>query len=509
MLDLLADVAEFARPYAIPAIGGAAFMSAYYAIATDTDYKNGWLTASGARRNNLTNGNIPLGRVGRFSKQTITAPKESFILAIGPTGHGKTKNLIENIIFSDKENSQVIFDLKGDLIEATAYARSLVGPVYVLDPSGGPTNHYNPYIEIPPGNLAMIKDYHSWIVPQGSHEFYGPIASDLFFASGAHILHCSGYDKTMPGMYGFLTTEGWLEKLKESPIESVRQVAMSLQGNTAREITASILRYLGWLSYPSVKHIMSKSELRLSEIQTADKPFTVYIRLPEQSRLTMMPFARSILGMLAMCMMKSEKYSISGERKRRGVTIVIDEAKQLALPNIDTFYSAARSAGARIVMASQLISEIRELYKKSVEGNSSTQLFTRTASFEESKYVADILPKHTITRKTVTKRYESKGFTDGKNIRYDEMEDPILTQSGVMKLRKYKDLVGIVDGHPVKMTTIYSPKEFKSVRGKPFKVTNVAEIQNPWDDPSIEMQETERKPKKAFQPRAKNVRIAK
>lgn len=509
MLELFPDAVAFAKQNWMPIAGGAAFMAGYAAIAGDKDYRRGWLTPSGARRHGLTGGNILLGRMGGPFGVDITAPKESFILAIGPTGHGKTKNLIENVIFSDTESSQVIFDLKGDLVEATAYARSLVGPVYILDPSGGPTNHYNPYGDIPAGDLAMIKDYHSWIVPQGSHDFYGPVAIELFQAAGTHVLHTAGYGKTMPGMHDLLTTENWIQVLKSSPVDAVRKIAANLDGNTAREIKASVLRYLGWLEYPSIQKMMSQSDFRLSDIQTSEKPCTVYIRLPEQSRTTMMPFARAVLGMLAMCLMKAERYSVSGEEKKRGVTIVIDEAKQLALPNIDVFYAAARSAGCRIVMASQLISEIRKLYDKSVEGNSSTQLFTRTASFEESKYVSDILPKPMMREKKTTRRFAPTGLYSGRNTSVEEKEIPLLTQSDVMRLPKHKVLVGIVDGLPVRMRTIYAPRRFAEIRGKPFSVVNPVPVPNPWEAHQAYPTATAAPPAKKFQPRAKNARVAK
>ena len=501
MLELLQDLVQ---PHHVAlAAGGSILAIGAYAALPGPSMKNGWLTAHGAKRHGLIGGTIPLGTMGRIFKDTITAPKESFILAIGPTGYGKTKNLIENIIFADTNNSQFIFDLKGDLLKATAHARSKVGPVYVLDPSGGPTNRYNPYVDIPVGDIASIKDFHSWIVPQGGHQYYTPVAVELFGAAAMHILHCEGHKKTMPAMYSFLSSDNWIDVLKKSPIEESAAFANGIDTNTASAIKGSVVSLLGWLGYPAIRTIMGQSDFRLTDVQSAEEPFTIYIRLPEQSRRTMMPFARAIIGMLTMTLMKSEELAADGKSKQRGVTMVIDEVKQLALPNIGTFLSAGRSFGGRVVMASQLISEVRELYGKVIEGNCTTQLFTRTQDIDEATHISKMLPKRVVQKRSVTHSSSSHG--SGRSVRVDEIEEPIMTPTDVMKLPKHRCLVGVVDGHPVKLDTIYAPKAFADIRGKPFEVTQHEALSNQWDE--VQMRCVT--PKKEFKPKANNVKVAK
>lgn len=488
MLPDLHSVINAVLPYAPVVIGGG---MAWFGIknALFPELKNkGWLTPAGVVKEGLTGGTIPLGTIGTFMKETVTAPKESFLLAIGPTGSGKTKNLIESIIFSDTENSQVIFDYKGDLFKATAHARSQVGPVYLLDPSGGATNHYNPYVDIPVGDVATIRDFHSWLIPQGGHEFYSPMASALFFAAGAHVLHTPGFEKTMPAVHDFLSRENWAEELQKSTVPEARNVVGSMDKNTRAAITGSKQNYLGWLDYAGVRDVMSKSDFRLTDLQSAEKPFTIYIRLPEQSRKTMMPFARAVIGMLAITLMKSETEAVDGSRKVRGVTFIIDEAKQLALPNIETFLAAGRSFGGRVVIASQLLSELQDMYGDTIEGNCKTQVFFRLQLLKDAEHVSRSFGTRKVIKRHVTQSYSHHGHT--KSVRLEEKEQPLLTPTDIMQLPNHKRVVANIDGRAVKLRTIYAPDRFKTVRGKPFNVAACEAVPNAWDAASEPVQES-------------------
>lgn len=497
---------------ALGAAGASMLFGAGYIAMPAPDFKDGWLTKAGARRHGLTGGSIPLGTMGRVFKETITAPKESFILCIGPTGSGKTKNLIENIIFNDKDNSQVVFDLKGDLLKATAHARSKLGPVYVLDPSGGPTNHYNPYIDIPVGDSAMIKDLQGWLIAKSRNdspatEFYNSSAFNLSCAATEHVLSCEGYEKTMPAIFAFLRGKKWLAALQKSPVQYAREVSAGITEFMVDKNISTITALLHWLDYPGVKNVMSKSDFKFTDIQSATDPVTIYIRLPEQSRKNLMPFARVIIGMLTMSLMKSEKFAIDGAEKKRGVTFIIDEMKQLALPNIDTFFSAGRSFGGRVVVASQILSEVRDLYGKVVEGNCTTQLFTRTQDIDEATHISKMLPMHAVRKSNVTHSTSSHG--NSRSVRIDDVEEPLMTATDVMKLPKHRCLVGVVDGHPVKLNTIYAPKAFADVREKPFTVTSYNELQNPWEDMQMQCSSTPSMTETSFTPRVRNKREAK
>lgn len=527
MLDLLGSVSPYAwqafdavKPYAPFVLGGGLALYSASNLLTPKLEKNGWLTAEGARNHGLTGGDVPLGKVGLFFKETITAPKESFVFAVGPTGSGKTKNLIENIIFGDKGNSMVVFDLKGDLLKATAHHRSTLGPVYVLDTSGGPTNHYNPYVDIPVGNLSMLRNFHMWLAPEvgkrGENPFYNAKGDVAMYTAAAHILQCGGFEKSLAGVCKLLVnTPGWDTILKESPIDAVRERAAGFTGKVLGEIPSTVSRLMDWVFDEHAAKVISKSDLRLTDMQAGPKPCTIYIRLPEQSRETMMPFARAVIGMLTMTLMGSETHSLDGREKVRGVTFIIDEVKQLALPKIETFLSAGRSFGGRVIMASQLVSEVRELYGPSVEGNCTTHLFFRTQSIDEAEHISETLPKRTIIKERVTHSIGTRGRT--KSVNKETVEEPLLTPTGVMKLTKHKDIVGVVDGYPVRMRSVYSPKEYAAVRGKPFTVQAYDEVPNPWGEAKTDatsdflLQDKPSAPKaksrRAYKPRAKNMQL--
>ncbi len=452
----------------VPIAGGLMLAGGAIALMPRREKRRGFLTKAGAIRHGYTGGEVPLGRIGR---QQITAPKESFTLCIGPTGRGKTLSFIQNAILAAGNRSLVVFDYKGDLTEDTAYARSLVGPVYILDPGSDRTNHYNPYVDIPVGDLDMVTNVHQWIVPADGHSFYAPIAAELFAAAAAHVLHTSPV-KTPPAVWDFLSRQGWHEELSTSPIANARAVAANIAGNTSREIAGSILSLLGWLKHSGVRRVMGTSEFRMADIQT--QLCTVYIRLPAASRDTLIPYARMIIGMLTQSLMASETRSIHGATKRHGLTIVIDEVRELQLPNIDRLLSAGRSFGANIILANQMLAGIRDLYGLTVEGNCTTKLFFAPATPSEAKIMSQIMGSY--EEKIVRQKWRGSN-----TFRTDVVDRPVMSESDILKIPKYRRIACNIDGNSLWLRTNYAPKMFAAVHGKPYAMHHYPTIDvDPW-----------------------------
>src|SRR5947209_18215324 len=90
-------------------------------------------------------------------------PELGNVLSVAPTGSGKGILAVSQLL--TWQHSVIVNDIKGDLFTQTAGFRSLLGPVYVLDPTG--VGHaYDP--------------------------LQGKVTEDALYSSAAHLLHQAG-----------------------------------------------------------------------------------------------------------------------------------------------------------------------------------------------------------------------------------------------------------------------------------------------------------------------------
>lgn len=465
---------EAAAEYWPYVVGGGMMVGSACALLPQPTYRNGFLTASGAKRLGFTGGDVPLGKI---NGTVVTAPKESFVFGLGPTGGGKTQSLIYPAIGNAGGRSLVVFDYKGDITEATAYMRSLQGPTFILDPGEGATNHYNPYADLPMDSWDRVLDLHSWIMDNSrSHQFYGPIAHTLNSAAAMHLLHGNYRDKTMPGMYDLLAAGDWKKVLGNSPIEQVRRAIGTLQGNTEKEINASISSVLGWLSRDGVRRVMGKSDFKMTDLQYGkDGPVTLYIKLPAGSASTLTPFARVIIGMLIDTIMRTPASIGKDISERRGGTIIIDEVKALALPDIGKLFTAARSFDWRLVLANQLLGEVRDMYGKTIEGNCTSILFFRLQDMDDIRLMSQMMA--TVPQVKTSTTTSNKG---DRSVRREVVDVPLMPAGDIIAMEKHKVICGVIDGHRVKMQTNYAEEMFKGLLNHPFEVSVKTPLPNPW-----------------------------
>src|SRR2546428_4958576 len=96
-------------------------------------------------------------------RRTVQRPEFGNLLIVAPTRSGKGLLAVSQLL--TWHYSVIVNDIKGDLFAQTAGFRSLLGPVYVLDPTG--VGHaYDP--------------------------LQGKVTEDALYSSAAHLLHQAG-----------------------------------------------------------------------------------------------------------------------------------------------------------------------------------------------------------------------------------------------------------------------------------------------------------------------------
>src|SRR6266568_5184452 len=270
-------------------------------------------------------------------KRLVTVRKTKYrqelgnLLIVAPTRSGKGLLAVSQLL--TWHHSVIVNDIKGDLFTQTAGFRSLLGPVYVLDPTG--VGHaYDP--------LA------------------GKATEDAFYSSAAHLLHQAEereqiFTQRATTMLACIFAAAKREGVAALPYARM-MLRVGLRGcverlNTVSPELATIFldesyehasladRFLvsAWgtlttrmqpLLTETVIRSLARSDFTAEQLMTDPKPVTVYLRWKEQDLLALSPLVRLLWGSLI-----DELVTAYDQRAGRGgqpVMLLIDEAGRTA-----------------------------------------------------------------------------------------------------------------------------------------------------------------------------------
>src|SRR6266567_2151156 len=233
-------------------------------------------------------------------RTTKHRPELGNLLIVAPTRSGK--GLLAASQLLTWHRSVIVNDIKGELFTATAGFRSLLGPVYVLDPTG--VGHaYDP--------------------------LQGKATEDALYSSAAHLLHqADGQDiftqratKMLACMFAAAKRQaaaalpyarlmlraglrGCVERLHAADPElatiflDVNQENANLDDRFLLSAWGTLTTRLHPLLTETVIRSLAHSDFTPEEIITSDRPVTVYMRWPEQNLEALAPLVRLLWGSL-------------------------------------------------------------------------------------------------------------------------------------------------------------------------------------------------------------------
>src|SRR5438105_187363 len=233
-------------------------------------------------------------------RKTKQRPELGNILIVGPTRSGKGLLAVSQLL--TWHHSIIVNDIKGDLFTQTAGFRSLLGPVYVLDPTG--VGHaYDP--------------------------LQGKVTEDALYASAAHLLHqAEGPDiftqratmmlaclfeaamregvAALPYARAMLRTGPLVcaERLQTISSElATRLLDVALEhANPNDRFLLSAWGTLTARMHPllteTVIRSLAHSDFTPEQIITSNRPVTVYMRWREQDLVALSPLVRLLWGSL-------------------------------------------------------------------------------------------------------------------------------------------------------------------------------------------------------------------
>ncbi len=343
-------------------------------------------------------------------RKTPRRPELGNLLIVAPTRSGKGLLAVSQLLAW--HHSVIVNDIKGDLFSQTAGFRSLLGPVYVLDPTGV-GHRYDPLA----GKATEDALYSSAV-----HLLHQAEEHDQIFTQRATtMLACIFAAARREGAAALPYARMMLRAGLAGCVERLQLVASELatvfldvslgQANLTDRFLLSAWGTLTARMRPllteTVVRSLAYSDFTPEEIITSPRPVTVYMRWKEQDLLTLSPLVRLLWGSLI-----DELVAIYDSRAGsdcQPVMLLIDEAGRTAIPSLADHATTVVGRGISIWLAVQSLSQLEVVYGKAraqvLRDNMESQLYYRPTDVATARYVEERCGRQSAYARTTTEQH--------------------------------------------------------------------------------------------------------
>lgn len=397
-------------------------------------------------------------QLGTFEGRTVRFNEAAHVSIIGPTRAGKGVNTVVPTCLTFK-GSLIATDIKCELWNRTAHARSEFSHVLYLNPLDRKSAHYNPLLEIrrainggnPVADASLIAA--TIMTPdEASHErmtHWDRTGRDLLTA----VILYTVYHEEKPTLEivsdlfsdpSGTNLKSHLETIREAKevedpgvTKAIRKGAMAMLSREPKEfshIQSTINGFLGLWSDPIVTEITSSSDFTIEDFVTAEKPLSLYLCIPPTLLQRVRPLFKLIVDQI--CGRLTE--TITSVKERRRVLFMLDEFPNLG--RLEAFEERIPyMAGYNLCscMISQDLKQLKKVYgnNHALLANSKATLFFATSDPDSQKEISNIVGKSTVVRKRETVSGKRTSFFLNNSSRTnDEIGRPLLTPDEVRTL---------------------------------------------------------------------------
>jgi type IV secretion system protein VirD4 len=327
-------------------------------------------------------------------RKTRQRPELGNLLIVAPTRSGKGLLAVSQLL--TWHHSVIVNDIKGDLFTQTAGFRSLLGPVYVLDPTG--IGHaYDPLS----GKETEDAFYSS--AAQLLHQ--ADETDQIFTQRATTMLTCIFMAAKREGAPALLYTHMMLRAGLAGCVERLNTVSPELatlfldealeKANLADRFLLSAWGTLTTRMRPllteTVVRSLAHSDFTPAEIIASTRPVTVYLRWKEQDLLALSPLVRLLWGSLIDELVTTYDQGVG--RGCQPVMLLIDEAGRTAIPSLAEHATTVVGRGISIWLAVQSLSQLEVVYGKAraqvLRDNMESQLYYRPTDVATARYVEE------------------------------------------------------------------------------------------------------------------------
>lgn len=435
------------------------------------------------------------------------------VLAVMPTGAGKTSCFLIPTILSMEHDAMVISDIKGaEIFMATAGARATTHDIVRFEPSAKDTARWNPLAEVPigPGDVAVLqRQANDFIVPprHGVESHWHLAARELFVLLGLVTVYKPGIDATIGQARRLLLVQ---RERRGSGSSKPRAKAMR---KTASSLFARILeqdhdphRRLGWRHpdtgercrlHPEVINLASRflhtekrelssiistlltylqpwaddridlatsrSDFRLADLAPGnprERPMALYVIVPRSDLSRLSPLLRLFYSSLASLVCDDPRFvdwEARPQARRRRTYLFLDEFPMLGyMPVFGGMLATLRGYGATLFVVAQDLAQLREIYgpQEPVTGGCPIFLTAGSQRPETLRHISALAGEATVAWERRGRAISGGGFFGrrSRSTSTTETRRPLLTTGEVRTLSASDALLFAPGLHPVILT---------------------------------------------------------
>lgn len=335
-----------------------------------------------------------LGRLLVTVRKTKQRPELGNLLIVAPTRSGKGLLAVSQLL--TWHHSVIVNDIKGDLFTQTAGFRSLLGPVYVLDPTG--VGHaYDPLqgkatedaLYSSAAHLLHQAEEHDQIFTQRATK----MLACIFAAAKRQEVAALPYARMMlrAGLVGCVERLHSISPELATIFLDVNVEKVNLTDRFLLSAWGTLTTRLHPLLTETVIRSLAHSDFTPEEIITSDRPVTVYMRWQEQDLLALSPLVRLLWGSLIDELVST--YDRRAGNDCQPVMLLIDEAGRTAIPSLADHATTVVGRGISIWLAVQSLSQLEVVYGKAraqvLRDNMESQLYYRPTDVATARYVEE------------------------------------------------------------------------------------------------------------------------
>ncbi|WP_170565854.1 type IV secretory system conjugative DNA transfer family protein [Ruegeria atlantica] len=339
----------------------------------------------------------------------VQKPHAAFI---APTGSGKTSGLvIPNV--QRFNGSCVVLDIKGEIFKATGGRRRAMGDeVYVFNPENPSRSHsYNPL-----RRAVLAKDLSErWIevIQVATQMFETPSLNAQSFLGGVEGMFCAMamlvIKRDRPYISEVLhliktTKQSEYEKLAKEvgyPLAADEFLSIADDEPKIFKSTRSVMNNSGlqlWRN-PSVARVTQGNDINFEDLRR--KPAAIYFSISGKK----VKEYKTLIRLFFLDLVNTIETDEPGEDEPFKVLILLDEFQRLGnLERVVEAYDTMRSFGGRLVLISQSISRLQEIYGhegvRAMLANAGTQVFAASEDPEVREHVSRSIGDKTVISKS-------------------------------------------------------------------------------------------------------------
>ncbi|MCA8890411.1 MAG: IncP-type conjugal transfer protein TraG [Hyphomonas sp.] len=424
------------------------------------------------------------------------------VMAFAPTRSGKGVGLVVPTLLS-WPHSVLVHDIKGENWQLTSGWRSEFSHCLRFDPTDVASAHFNPLMEVRKGPCEVrdVQNIADILVdPQGKLGDLGhwvDKANSLLVGVILHVLYAER-EKTLARVASFLADPdrtfrttlsimlrtnhlGTGEAPRVHPVvaETAREL-MNQSENELSGVLSTALRFLSLYRDPVIAEVTSRSDFRIEDLVSGDRPLSLYLVVPPSDLSRTKPLMRLILNqvgrrltehldvrpsvlargkslalnILGACGLLAPQVSVAEPKSRRRVLFMLDEFP--ALGRLDFFESALAymaGYGLKAFLIAQSLNQIEKAYGPSnaILDNCHVRVAFATNDERTAKRISDALG--TKTEQRAMKNYAGHRLApwlSHKMVSRQETARQLLTPGEVMQLPSDQELVLVAGSPPVR-----------------------------------------------------------